>query len=313
MKIAVLLATYNGEKYLKEQLDSLFVQTITDFVVYARDDGSSDKTLEILQEYTSAFPDRLVLIPKLGNKNGAKYNFFELCREAKKTDAEYFMFCDQDDVWYKDKIELTLSLMEHSKAETPLLPVLIHTDLEVTDSKLNTINNSFVSERALDIKATAPHKLLIQNNVTGCTVMFDRALLEKAVSVAETDNVVLHDWWFSLVASLFGRIVFLDRPTMKYRQHGDNVLGSKKINSVGYIKQRLGNISYIKQTLREAAQQAQLLYDTYAGETAPDVASMLYDFSHIYDHHKPGRIRVLMKYKIYKQGFIQKTGELMFI
>ena len=136
-KIYILLSTYNGEKYLKEQLDSLFSQSYKDFKLIVRDDGSNDKTLDILKKYD------IELLPSFGNL-GVKKSFEKLLKYASENnEAKYFMFCDQDDVWKSDKIEKTLKKMQElENLYGNNMPLLIHTDLEVVNENLKTINHS---------------------------------------------------------------------------------------------------------------------------------------------------------------------------
>lgn len=198
-----------------------------------------DRTFEIEQEFEKNYPDKIKVMRRTEGKGGSKENFWALCQEAVKMDADYFMFCDQDDVWNPDKIEITLKRMQKVEKKNPKKPVLVHTDLEVVDQNLNSLGASFVRYRALDAKITAINRLLVQNNVTGCTMMINRPLLEKALKLSNISAIAMHDWWFSLVASLFGEISFIDQATIKYRQHGDNVVGATKVNTPSFILQRL--------------------------------------------------------------------------
>ena len=134
--IVILLSTYNGEKYIKQQLDSLFSQTYKDFEIIVRDDKSMDNTLEILKSFD------IKLVDSTQNL-GAKKSFASLLEYAiQNSDAEYFMFCDQDDIWEKDKIEKTLKKMEEMGSEFGNVPLLVHTDLKVVDEKLNILSAS---------------------------------------------------------------------------------------------------------------------------------------------------------------------------
>ena len=137
--LAILLATYNSEKYLRQQLDSVLNQSYTDWKLYIRDDGSKDKTLEIVNEYIQR-DDRLYLLHDEVKGRGAKNSFLWLLEQ---TDSSYTMFCDHDDVKKKKKIEVTLKQMLEMEQIYPTLPVVAHTDLEVTNTELKTISPSF--------------------------------------------------------------------------------------------------------------------------------------------------------------------------
>ena len=311
MKIAVLLASYNGTKFIEEQLKSLFDQTYKDFAVFISDDGSNDDTLIKEQKFAENYPDRLFVYSRSSEKRGAKNNFLDLCKMALETDADYFMFCDQDDVWFPDKIRLTVNEMQ--KLEGDNIPVLIHTDLSVVDSKLRTIDKSFVKYRGIDPHCIMLNRLLIQNNVTGCTSMLNRALLEKGMQFKDTEKLIMHDWWFALVACLFGKIRFIDIPTVKYRQYGGNVVGASKVNSISFIRKRLGNPDFVKKSLKLPSLQAEALLDTYGNELDPKSLATITAMAELPKKKKLGRICGVLRHRLYKQGMVQIIGELLYI
>ncbi len=311
MKIAVLLASYNGTKFIEEQLKSLFDQTYKDFAVFISDDGSNDDTLIKEQKFAENYPDRLFVYSRSSKKRGAKNNFLDLCNMALETDADYFMFCDQDDVWIPDKIRLTVNEMQ--KLEGDNIPVLIHTDLSVVDSELRTIDKSFVKYRGIDPHCIMLNRLLIQNNVTGCTAMLNRALLEKGMQFKDTEKLIMHDWWFALVACLFGKIRFIDIPTVKYRQYGGNVVGASKVNSLSFIRKRLGNLDFVKKSLKLPSIQAEELRDTYGNELDPKSLATITAMAELPNKKKLGRICSILRHRLYKQGTVQIIGELLYI
>ena len=136
--IAILMATYNGEKYLREQIDSLLNQTCQDWHLYVHDDGSKDGTVNIVKSYAERYPDKVTLLdyPPQG---GACRNFLSLLEKA---EARYYMFCDQDDVWLPEKIALSLEEMKRQEALHLQKPVVIHTDLHIVDDKLTVIGKA---------------------------------------------------------------------------------------------------------------------------------------------------------------------------
>lgn len=313
MGIAILMATYNGEKYIKEQINSIINQSFKNWTLYIRDDGSKDGTPDIIKGYSEKYPEKIILIPKNKGKNGSKYNFFELCKAIKNTEHKYFMFCDQDDVWNSDKIEKTFDCMKKAETESSDIPLLVHTDLQVVDKNLNIINNSFVKYSSLKPKFKTVEKLLIQNNVTGCTMMINKALLEKALMAENTDKMVMHDWWFALVASVYGKIVFLDVPTIRYRQHEKNVVGaSLEVNTFKFVTDRLSKRDYIKNTFKKSREQSKLFLDTYKDFDVKK-QSVMYKFSEMEKYNKIKRIYTVIRYGFFKQGFVQVVGELLFI
>lgn len=314
VNVAILLASYNGEKYIEEQIKSILSQSYPFWHLYIRDDGSTDNTIGVINRYIDEYPNKITLLELADNNHGSKNNFWTLSKYIiDNKQYDYFMYCDQDDVWLKNKVKNTLQTMLISEKDNPDKGILVHTDLKVVDEKLNILGDSFIKYRALDPSCVSPNRILIQNNVTGCTMMLNRKLLERALSVEKQEKIAMHDWWFALVASVFGKIVFLDEPTILYRQHGDNVVGATKVNSLGFIVKRLAGNNHIKHTLRIAVDQSQILIESYK-DIPTMYQNVLNDYSKIYiKKNKIARIHTIIKYRIFKQGIVQNIGELMFI
>lgn len=224
MNIDILLATYNGAAYLEAQLDSLIAQTHQSWRVIARDDGSSDATVSVLEAYAQAFPERFIILQDSG-RVGAKASFSRLIEASS---APYVAFCDQDDVWLPEKLDVLLEavLSEESRCGSAM-PILAHSDLEVVDQDLEVISPSLWTYQAIDPSRDSLPHLLVQNVVTGCALLCNRALLMSALPIP--DSAFMHDYWLSLIASATGRIVPVRRSLIKYRQHGRNTLGAKKM------------------------------------------------------------------------------------
>ena len=254
-KIAVLMAVCNGEKYIEEQIRSLLEQSGKDWELFIHDDGSADRSAAIARAYAQREPERIHVLEG-APCGGARENFFFLLRQV---EAPYVMFCDQDDVWLPGKIELTMQRMRELEARLGAQrPLLVFSDLTVADSALRPIAQRMSVYQKLDPRRTRPRELMIQNVITGCTVMVNRALAQLALRGRETERIIMHDWWCALVAACFGEISYIDRPLVLYRQHGDNSVGAKKINSMQYLQARLRNRRDIKDSL--AATQAQTAY-----------------------------------------------------
>jgi len=223
-RVTILLATYNGEKYLDELMRSLLSQTYPDFTVLARDDGSSDRTPEILARWSAAQPGKINIVSDdLGNLRFVQ-NFARLMGLC---DTPYFAFCDQDDVWLPNKIELSINqlrtLEDQFGTETP---ILVHSDLTVVDGNLNEISPSFFDYTGINIaNAGRLDRLLFNNIVSGCSSMGNRALLNVAQPIP--DGHLYHDWWIALVASSCGVLHTMAEPTVLYRQHGQNQIGAR--------------------------------------------------------------------------------------
>lgn len=216
IQIDILLATYNGEKYLKCQLDSILNQTHKNIRLLINDDCSTDNTRAILKEYEEK--DNRIKV-KYNEKNlGYVKNFEDL---LKRVENKYFALSDQDDFWKEEKIEKSLNKLLEEDAD------LVFTDLEPVDEKLNTITPSMVRFMQMDknIKKHQDYKLVfLRNCVTGCTILSKKELINKYIPIP-TKKPMVHDWWMALIISQIGKITFLDEPTIKYRQHGNNQLG----------------------------------------------------------------------------------------
>lgn len=229
-KIAILLSAYNGGKYLEEQLESLLGQTYGRFVIVLRDDGSGDNTPGIIESYRARHPGVVHVPPGGGRHLGACASFAFLMRYVLGSKGALGLpevamaFCDQDDVWAADKIERQVQCLRAAESDAGAAPVLVHSDLEVVGESGNTIAGSFVRYQGIDPKRNRFGQVLYGNPVTGSTALINEALAVRALPVPP--EAVMHDWWLALAASAFGKLVFVDRPLVRYRQHPGNALGA---------------------------------------------------------------------------------------
>jgi hypothetical protein len=256
--IEILLATYNGAGFLEAQLDSILTQTHTNWTLLVRDDGSRDATREVIQRYVTLHPDRIRLIEDAETNLGPAQNFLRLLEHSS---ADYIAFCDQDDVWLPEKLEWTLATMLQTERDAAVnTPVLVHTDLRPVNAQLQPLAASFWAYQHLEPKRAGSLKLsLLQNVVTGCTVMVNRALVRLVPSMPQ--NAIMHDWWLTLVAAAFGRVVHLDRPTVAYRQHAQNQVGAQRWD-VRFILKKIGNPS-LGHSIERKLLQAQAFLERY--------------------------------------------------
>lgn len=264
-KIAILMATYNGENYLEEQIKSILQQTYSNWELYIHDDGSEDNTVNIINEYSCKNPKKIHVIK--GVKTGsAKSNFFYLMRNV---DAPYVMFCDQDDIWLKEKIQTTYQFMlETEKYTGKNTPVLVFSDLKIVDKNLNTIADRMSTYQKLNTKNTQFKNFLIQNVVTGNTTILNNACLKKSLEINDITDVIMHDWWCSLVAAYFGTIAYVDKPLVLYRQHKNNSIGAKAITNMRYIMSKMFKLSEIRESLSLTRKQALAFVNTYKLDTS---------------------------------------------
>lgn len=222
--ITILMSTYNGAQYLREQLDSILTQTYSDWQLVVRDDGSTDETIEIVQSYTEK--DERIRIVHDGHNLKAMRSFEYLLREYGK--EGYIAFADQDDVWLPDKLQVSLQrMMEAEEQYGAKTPIVVHTDLKIVDECLHTISPSFwqysnIHPQILDDNI---HHLALCNSVTGCTMLINQAA--RRVSLPFTGKALMHDYAIAMSVCLaHGRLIPIDESTILYRQHGDNTVGA---------------------------------------------------------------------------------------
>ena len=240
------MATYNGAEFLTEQIESIINQTHQNWTLFIHDDGSTDDTVAISKAYASRYAQKIVFIDDGVKCGGAKENFTHLLNSIDDR-YDYVMFSDQDDVWLEHKIEKTLALMLETECGEMKKPMLVHTDLIVVDSELNTISPSMRASQKLDVsKQNNIQKMCADSIVSGCTMMINAALVELGRSIP--DEAIMHDTWIPLVAlKNGGTIAYLAEGTLLYRQHGGNTEGAKEVNIGFYVRRLLA----LANTLRD--------------------------------------------------------------
>ncbi len=210
-KVAVLLATYNGSQFLPCFLESLTKQSHSEFILFVRDDCSTDDTLDILQRYCGQIDIRVV--PNEVRLGAAK-NFMALLENSGEG-FEYYSFADQDDYWHESKLERALNRLSDIKD----IPALYCSRLEYVDEKLQHIKYS------RKFKFIGLENALVENIATGCTTVINQEARSLVLSCLPR-FYIMHDWWLYLVVTSFGEVVCDDFPTIKYRQHGGNTIGA---------------------------------------------------------------------------------------
>lgn len=216
--VAILMSTYNGDKFLKTQIKSIINQKYTNWHLYIRDDGSTDNTISIIEEFERKDP-RISFFNRDNIENvGVTNSFMTLLNNI---NADYYMFSDQDDFWMPEKISICLNKMSKHNG-----PTCVFTELQVVDKNLKSLYLMNKSNVWFDF----PH-FLFGNCVTGCTMMINNDL-KTILLIKKTNfqNVYLHDWWIAMISAAFGKLIYVNTPTIYYRQHGDNAEGSKKDN-----------------------------------------------------------------------------------
>jgi glycosyltransferase involved in cell wall biosynthesis len=239
--IAIILCTYNGGKYLNQQIDSILNQTCLKWTLYIRDDGSSDDTVEIIKSYCKQHSKIVFIEDEQGNL-GPKNSFMHLLASV---EAKYYMFCDQDDVWLPEKIEISMSRMKNIESLHQNLPILVHTDLEVVGSDLNRINGSFWKYSKIKPGVLKNFNFFpVCNFITGCTMLFnDKA---KIVSYPVPSYSLMHDSWVAANVIQKGIVSTIRTPTILYRQHEQNEIGASSIRFKYFLNKALNLDSTFK-------------------------------------------------------------------
>ena len=222
--IAILMSAYNGAAYIREQIESLLAQTCQDFVVYIRVDGSADGTTEIVDEYASKYPDKIKHVDAGGENLGCGQSFMWLLEYVV---ADYYMYCDQDDVWLPTKVEETLAKMkEHDETGHKDVPCVVFTDAIIVDGEMNLMYESLWKsnhrnpEDAKDVYRYAVYR----QAALGCTMMFNnKARLLSIETKRIPDRGGQHDRMVVYLCAKLGEVDYVNKPLIRYRQHGSNV------------------------------------------------------------------------------------------
>lgn len=307
--IIVLLATYNGSSYIEAQLDSLLAQTISTFSILVHDDGSCDDTVAILKNYqeNTSLQISILNFPSFGS---AKSNFLYLMSKA---DSDYFFLCDQDDIWLPNKIEKTLdTLKQLENLNGKDVPLLVHTDLQVVDTHLQLIDSSFSHYVGL-VPLTTLKEALMQNDVTGCTAVYNKALsvlLKEHLPAPE--KIIMHDWWIALIAHTFGQKEMLPDATILYRQHGNNSVGAIKSYGFSYIFKKIRSFKEIHYEMNQSYIQAGEFLRMFNEALPTDTALLLERFAAMEQMGKFARIRQMRKYGFFRKRTKQKIAQILF-
>lgn len=302
IKVAILLSTYNGDKYLKELLQSIISQRFTEFTLFIRDDGSTDRTKEILTEYKNS-SDRFCILEESSNI-GIKRSFSFLISTVLEIEQyNYFMLADQDDIWHAEKVSNAVKKMLELEEKSPEKALLVHTDLEVVDESLNKLSPSFWKYQKIDPTKNSVNRLLVQNVVTGCTVIMNKKLAKLCLPIP--DQAIMHDWWIALVASVFGEIYCISNADILYRQHHKNALGATQYN-FRYVLGKMREIHLLEKNRK----QAEAFLKTYRDQMNDHQVEVFTDFIHLSNQTFFERWKVIRKNKFFKNGAARNIGLL---
>jgi glycosyltransferase involved in cell wall biosynthesis len=309
-RIDILLATHNGERFIEQQLESVVEQMDRRCRLLIRDDASSDGTVAIVRRFIERRPEQIVLLEDGGPRLGACGCFGRLMEHS---NADYVTLCDQDDVWLPGRISKPLERIQAVEWELGRqTPVLAHTDLVVADEDLHPIAQSFWSYGNLDaLRGNGLNRILVQNVVTGCATMVNRALAQRASPIPSA--ALMHDWWLALVAAAFGRIEAVPATTVLYRQHHGNRLGATRYGwryVIRYARDALCR-GAIGQWHLATQPQALEFHRRYADQLPPQQRELVAAYVSLQDAGFVDRRMQILRHGFFKTGPLRNLGWLL--
>lgn len=230
--IEILMPVYNGEKYLAEQIDSILSQSHTEWILKIRNDGSTDNSQTIIEQYCKKYPDKIICIKNPIENVGLIKSLNILLKDST---GDYLMFSDQDDIWLKNKIADTLMEIKKIEQKYPNLPAMVCTDATCIDENKKIVAKSFFeSQRFIKNVIGDKHKMLALNEVQGCTIMINKVSVPY-IHPFPSDLIKIHDMWVGVIIAHFGHVSYLHKQTLLYRQHTNNTVGAQKVNYKYYL------------------------------------------------------------------------------
>lgn len=256
-KIAVLMSTYNGEKYLKSQIDSVINQIDCEVHLLVRDDGSKDNTCSILNEYQSKGD----LDWYSGNNIGSAYSFLDLLKHSPECD--FYAFCDQDDIWYMDKLNRASKELNKDKIG------LYYSNTRLVNEKGHTLNIlGYNDKQKMSMEA-----FVCSGGIIGCTMVISHRLRDIIINHDIPKNIIMHDYYIAIVCmALNGCIIYDSIPSIDYRQHTNNVVGIPTGKET-IIRQRINFILHKRK--KTIDNQAIEIYRVYEKEISAKNAKFL--------------------------------------
>ncbi|MBO4324167.1 MAG: glycosyltransferase family 2 protein [Lachnospiraceae bacterium] len=301
----ILMATYNGAAFLREQIDSILAQTDGGWHLTVSDDGSEDETADIIDSYAERYPDKITRYRSGKRFGNARDHFLHLMKEA--CTAEWMLLCDQDDVWFPNKAGSIRKAIREAEAKYGAdKPLLIFSDQVPADGNLKPLADSLVRYQKLYTDSFDYRSILIQNAVTGGAMAVNRPLVKLAGESRKNSSMIMHDWWMAAVAARFGRIVYIPEPLGYYRQHGGNAVGARHHGSIGYIRNRIGALKDVRETIVKKKTQAVLFRTTYKERLNDSDRKFLSGFT-----RRRSGIFFYLKYRKLLHGFERKLGMMI--
>lgn len=310
--IKVILCSYNGEKYIRQQIESIMNQTIKDIELMIFDDASTDNTKNIIEYLAQKYSGRIKMVYRAQPTGSSCRNFLLSITET-SDDADYYMLSDQDDIWYPEKASVLLKEAEKLSGG----PVLIASDMRVVDNNRNEVSDSFAKYSGYDPKRVTLGNLLIQNQLTGGSFLFNRELKELLRVVPA--QAVMHDHWIAICAASFGCIKYINRPLYDYRQHQSNVVGAteggflrKACNRLGFSGRSRDEMdAIVRENYRGLFNQAKEFLHIYGDDLASNEKAVIEAFLALPESGTGKRLYLSVRYGIRYSKWYQTLGELL--
>lgn len=316
--IFILLAAYNGERYIGKQIDSILGQSYKNFRLVIADDGSTDQTYTLAKEYEKKYPGKVNVYRNEIPTGSAKGNFFSmLSRYINYPKMDYIIFSDQDDVWLPKKLEKMMERMEGLEEQYGKeSPLLVHANLCITNENLEIIHQSMAEYLHMDMQKGVNKRplnlLLVENYMTGSSMLFNKALLER---YREPYDCIMHDWWIALIATVLGKVSYVKEPLTLYRQHNANTVGAHDPNSIQELRKRVQNFTITQEQVRKNYElmflQAQSLYDYYGKEMEINKLRILEEFLKLQKKGRLGKMIGIIRNRFYKSTKLMSLGEML--
>ena len=308
--IDVILAAYNGSDFIKDQILSILVnfEHVKGYTcrLLISDDQSSDDTVRIINEIN--ITDSRVQLLDSHKKGGVKHNFYHLMNY---TDADYVFFCDQDDLWLPEKMSIFIERFEKVEREFDG-PLLIHSDLCVADSSLSPINVSMFEYQNIN-KNPSLEDILVSNSITGCVMACNKKVIDAMIKSSIVESI-MHDWYIGLFAASFGRISFIDRSLILYRQHEHNQVGAKSfaIKDIFKFKDISTKINSARESVLKSRLQSALFLNDFEDELELAQKTTIKKYVDSFDLSVAKRANMFFSGKVKKKGILRNAFFFLF-
>ena len=306
------MTSYQGEDWVDVQLATISAQTYRDWRLIIRDDGSTDRTRDIIRSWRDRFPERIVFLDEHEPKNlGDSGNF---CTLLEDSSANYIMPSDQDDIWYADKVSKAVAYMQAlEKQHGANKPLLVHFDLRMVDDNLREIHPSYCKYQGIrPWRKTTIGNLCLENAVHGCTIIMNRALIQR--SMPRPQSGVAGDWWYAFVAGAFGAIHASREITIDYRRHNRNISQSSPslLATLKGIINPLQHRRAFYAKLTEHRQMAEAVLDRFSDELRAQDRATLCAFLGLQDLGFWARRAAIVRHRLWFTSRIRNIGLLVF-